>query len=154
MKRNRITQLKQIIRRLEKSESRRIARRNALRELDSLLKSLRSELRKKYPSIGKDGKAIVPKKLPKGERKCPTDGAYIPTAADFARHVLKYHEGKCWCGYLPRARRVKTKEGLTFAGAMSSKKEIAGLARHFSTYGDQLSSHLMMGAVQTMAKGQ
>lgn len=84
--------------RLSKSEG-RIARRNALRELDRFLARIRKALRAEYPPIGKDGKAKTPALLPIGQRRCFACRAYAPSVGALARHFVKAHGGKCLCGW-------------------------------------------------------
>lgn len=159
------TDLNRTVRRLEGSAGRRVARRNALRELDTLLKRIRRELRRKYPSVGKDGQEITPVLLKRGERKCPLDGAYVPTPGAFAKHLVEKHDGKCWCGFLPswwesfkhgtmiEKRRVKYDPRLH--GEMYSaanKKAIASLRGHFTRVKDNLTSHLVYGAIKELDK--
>jgi hypothetical protein len=153
------TELRQITRRLKESSGRRIARRNALRDLDSLLKRIRRELRDTYPSIGKDGKEIVVTVLPRGERKCPTDGTYVPTPGAFAKHVVTKHDGKCWCGFTPswwikNAAGERTRHQFIKGVAVSPKALMLAansLRGHFTRVKDQLTSHLVYGSIKQLS---
>lgn len=153
------TELNRILKRLNASAGRRVARRNAHRDLDALLKRIRREARAKYPSIGKDGKEIVPTVLPRGERKCPTDGAYMPTPGAFAKHVVTKHDGKCWCGFTP-SWWVKTQIGERIRhhflkGVAVSPKALHlatnSLRGHFTRVRDQLTSHLVYGSIKQLS---
>jgi hypothetical protein len=148
-------ELRQITKRLDGSAGRRVARRNALRDLDTLLKRVRRELREAYPSVGKDGKDIVPTVLPRGERKCPTDGAYVPTPGAFAKHVVTAHDGKCWCGFTPswlvkgpdgKRKRHHFVKGVAVS-PLALQKAVNSLRGHFSRVKDQLTSHLVYGSI-------
>jgi len=137
-----------VVRRLEASSGRRIARRNALRALDALLRRIRRELRKKYPSVGKDGAPIERVKLKRGERRCPHDGAYVPTPGALATHVLKHHDGKCICGFQPRMSARNHEEVVNESRYLGRIR--TGLTRHFGIHKDNLTSHLVWGAAKTL----
>ncbi len=149
-------QLKRIIRQLERSPGRRIARRNALRDLDTFLRGVRRDLRKQYPSIGKDGQEIRRELLPKGERRCPADGTYVATAGEFAAHVVEKHHGKCWCGFEPQVLRRRTLHGVGATKLLLSdkRKAASGLRGHFNRVKDQLTAHVTVGAVGGMNDGE
>jgi len=161
-------ELNRIAKRLAESDGRRIARRNALRDLDSLLRRMRRELRKKYPSIGKDGKEIVPTVLRRGERKCPLDGDYVPTPGEFAKHVVRKHQGKCWCGFVPswkeEMRTLGTSGDSSLKKVMvnydpsrhgtlgkTANKAASSLRSHFMRVKDQLTSHLVYGSIKQLS---
>lgn len=142
------TDLQRIIRRLQNSSGRRVARRNALYDLDILLKRVRRELRKEFLAIGKDGKEIRRELLPKGSRRCPADNAYVKTAGEFAAHVLKTHKGICWCGFKPKCL---FQDALVGSGLMRGKfghKVIASLRAHFERVKHQLKEHVTLGALE------
>ena len=144
------TELRKVVARLERSSGRRIARRNARREMDTLLKRMRAVFMNEYPSIGKDGEEIRREMLPKGVRRCPADGAYVPTAGELAAHVVMKHGAKCWCGFTPDFVKAL---GVDMAGAMMTKRPQAAsraassLRAHFNRFKDQLSAHLTIGAL-------
>lgn len=149
------TDLRRVIRRLAQSAGRRIARRNAHRDLDALLRRIRKDLRKQFPSVGKDGKEIVQVVLPRGERKCPSDGAYVPTPGAFAKHVVTAHDGKCWCGFTPswlvkgpdgKRKRHHFVKGVAVS-PLALQKAVNSLRGHFSRVKDQLTSHLVYGSI-------
>jgi len=157
-----VAELNRITRRLEASAGRRVARRNTLRDLDTILRRIRRDLRKRYPSIGKDGKEIVPTVLPKGERKCPIDGAYVPTPGAFAKHVVAKHDGKCWCGFLPSwwdfftHGRMTEKRRVKYDIANRTlpkhvRKATASLRGHFTRVKDNLTSHLVYGSIKQLS---
>lgn len=163
------TELNRIVKRLDASAGRRVARRNAHRDLDTLLRKIRRELREKYPSIAKDGKEIVPVVLNRGERKCPTDGAYVKTPRAFAKHVVAKHGGKCWCGFVPSWKEkmrvydpatartvekvVRTNYDLSRHGTISPMAQRASnyLCGHFRRVKDNLTSHLVYGSIQQLS---
>jgi len=158
-----VAELNRITRRLKASAGRRVARRNALRDLDTFLRRIRRDLRKQYPSIGKDGKEILPTVLPKGERKCPTDGAYVPTPGAFAKHVVTKHDGKCWCGFMPswwesfkhgtmtEKRREKYNHLLHRTSPLRKARAITSLRGHFTRVKDSLTSHLVYGSIKQLS---
>lgn len=157
------TELNRIVKRLDASAGRRVARRNAHRDLDTLLKRIRRETRDKYPSIAKDGTEIVPVVLNVGERRCPTDGVYVKTPRAFADHVVRKHQGKCWCGFVPswkepirinnvlqdtRVNYDPTRHGTL--GRMATKA-VNSLCGHFRRVKDNLTSHLVYGSIQQLS---
>ena len=145
--------LKRITKRLGRSRG-RIARRNAHRELDMFLRIVRRELRRKFPAIGKDGKAITEQTLPVGQRRCPADGAYVRTASDFAAHVVRLHGGKCWCGFQPQ-RRISGEFKLP-PGSQTEflpVKIVSSLRAHFNRFKEQLSAHVSIGALGAEQEG-
>lgn len=101
------TFLKNLRKRLAESEGRRIARRNAHRDLDSFLRRVRRELRSEFPPLAKNGAPVKGAlELPRGMRSCPACGDHAPTFRKLARHVLSKHNGKCPCGFVPKAIKV------------------------------------------------
>lgn len=164
LKREYQTELGRIMNRLDESAGRRIARRNALRDLDTLLRRIRKDLRKRYPSISKEGKEIVPTVLPRGERKCPTDGAYVPTPGAFAKHVVTKHDAKCWCGFVPSwsekvqlsysstaTKKVRVKYDRLRHSVKYHAKAVASLRGHFARVKDNLTSHLVYGSIKQLS---
>lgn len=150
-------ELRRIVKRLDSSSGRRVARRNALRDLDTILKRIRREARKDFPSIDKNGKEIRPEEIPVGQRKCPADGAYVRTPGEFAAHVVAHHGGKCWCGFVVkiRVREVLVAADGSPAGlhhtemrpSSNPKNMTRGLAAHFRNVKDQLRAHVTLGAM-------
>ena len=96
--------LKSILGRLAKSAGRRIARRNALADLDVLLARIRREVRREYPAISKSGQEVRVTELPFGQKSCPACGIHVTTYGDLAGHMVAKHDGKCFCGFRPMAR--------------------------------------------------
>lgn len=126
--------------RLSKSEG-RISRRNALRELDKFLARTRRALRAEYPPIGKDGKLIVSKLLPIGQRRCFGCHAYTPSVGVLARHLVKTHGGKCLCGWEPTFKRS------SFTPYRLNSRKAALIAGHLRRAGD-LSIHFTLAGLQ------
>jgi hypothetical protein len=137
------SELRSIKRRLAQSEGRRIARRNAHQDLDVLLKRIRRELRREFPTISKDGKVRVPVVFPEGQRKCPDCTAYVKDPARLAAHVYSAHKREvCWCGYAPDINAAKNPSDI--------KARIRRLlAAHFSRYADDITGHVVTGNMFT-----
>lgn len=147
------TDLRRIVARLEASEGRRIARRNARRDLETLCRKIRRELFKKFPTIGKDGELVIEAKLPIGQRNCTACGSYCPTAGKLAVHLVRKHGGKCYCGFVPGERR-KAKDGTTFKGGLAGDQKgklIGGLRGHLQRAGD-LRIHATINIMGAMDK--
>lgn len=144
MKHNFEVKLRQAVRRLARSSGRRVARRNARREMDTLLKRMRAVFMNEFPSIGKDGAEIRREQLPKGVRRCPADGAYVPTAGELAAHVVMKHGGKCWCGFTPKW--VVTQVSWQQSPRLKARA-VSSLRAHFNRFKDQLSAHVTLGAL-------
>src|SRR3990172_3964849 len=83
--------------RLEKSGSRRIARRNARNEMKRLLSGIWKEVDCAYPPIRKDG-SVVERREVRGSF-CPDCNAPMKSVRALASHLVKVHNRhRCWCG--------------------------------------------------------
>lgn len=148
--------LRSVMRRLEKSEGRRIARRNAHKELDKLLSRIRRKAREQYPPLSKDGKSTLPVKMPKGHRHCPLCRTVrTPTRAVLAEHVLAKHGGRCCCGFIPKAMEDLWATSWTTLNDKIKRRAVAAMSEHLKHMGvDHLKVASTMVAIGSIGDPQ
>jgi hypothetical protein len=155
------SELRGVIRRLSESSSRRIARRNANRELDSFLAKIRRELRSEFPNYSKSGAEVLigGSVLPDGQKSCPFCSAYMGTYRKLAAHLLDKHGNSCACGYLSKSVRRAIGRGAVIDRKLApalqntrsqfppSKFGTDQMTSHLRNLKDDLRTHLLMGAM-------
>ena len=130
-----------LIRRLETTSGRRIARRNARTALKRELRVIWCEVDKQYPPLQKDGSEVVRKK-PRGAY-CPACKTPLKNFTALGTHMANRHHRKC----------VALHDGTIAMGPGSSIKCWCGkafarkiLARHLAGIKD-LEAHCTLGAL-------
>lgn len=144
------TQLGQLLRRLEESSGRRLARKNAREDLRKLVGSIQRELFREFPNLTDEGKAVLHEiPLPEGQKACPLCGNYQGTYVRLADHILDKHGLKCPCGYMPK--EIK-KHDAGFFGSETGKFRASSfggrqMVGHLRNVKEDLKTHLLVGAI-------
>lgn len=156
------SKLKSAVKRLEGSESRRVARRNAHRDLDKLLSGIRRELRREFPNYSKDGAVVVHEiALPDGQKSCGICRVYVGTFRKLAVHLLDKHGRACPCSFVPKKVSEAQKMG-RFNSSMNSGSSpwlaipsyygTDAMVAHLRGLKEDLRTHVLVGAIGGIGK--
>jgi len=139
-------ELRDVLKRLEESNGRRIARRNARRAASGILTRLQNHIQNYYPSIDRDGKEVkTPERI-----KCPDCDTVCGSGFTLVQHIMSKHHGMITTGneYAERGtlRCVCDK---TFKGK-------TGLAAHLAHQhrSGTLKSHWTIGSTTMFLEGK
>jgi len=138
-------ELRDVLKRLEESNDRRIARRNARRAASGLLARMQNHIQNTYPAIGKDGREVkTPERI-----KCPDCDTVCGSGFGLVQHIMTKHPGMIQARDQHLGKQLRCVCDKTFKGK-------TGLAAHLAHQhrSGTLKSHWTIGSTTMFLEGK